>query len=631
MFLVAAVVACVAGCVDMPDSGPAGEFGASPQATQPADDFVGPFPSGPQPGGSPSQIVQGFLVASASYPTYSDIAREYLVSSASKAWNPGWSVTVFSKLDVAGQAVSPSASKHGAPRAVVDVTGVEQATFNGSGQYVSAQNQGQQTGGYLFNLAKVDGQWRISNPPKYRMLNATDFPMYYKAQDLYFFDVTDQALVPDSVFVPLGASEPQLISNLVNALTQDPKTPWLENATDTEFPSGTDVLGVSVDGTTATVDLGGSAARASTTALEQVSAQLVWTLTGSPASPSGIQSVVLEINGRTFTPPAPPCQDGRSQSSFQTQASYECYDPYPSSSASFYYVNGQQPWSRCGSESEALQGSIGSVVPLVSHAGVFNSQQCDNGQYVAEVSAAPPPAQPRTLRALSMAAVSPDGKYLAIVSPGKDAVYTGTLSGHATSFSSDPRLTGAGITALSWDRDDDLWVTQSGQIFMVPPTGKEVLVSYTGYVSDLSVAPDGVRMAVIVQNGSGRNLELAAINRTGPSGTGQLGAPSAHLTISSGAQLGPSLTRPVGLTWYDADNLIVLNATNYGNTLWEVPVDGQQAQGQLTPAGVISVTADGAANALVAGLSNGKLAVSASLEGPWYQLSAPGQSPTYPG
>jgi hypothetical protein len=633
MCLVAAVAASVAGCMGMPNSGPASEFSASPQSTAPDGDFIGPFPSGPLPGGSPSQIVQGFLVASASYPTYAAIAREYLLSSVSKAWSPG-SVTVFSKLDVAGQALAQPVGRHGTQQAWVDVTGAVQATFNVSGEYVSAQSQGQPFGAYRFNLVKVNGQWRISNPPRYRMLSGADFSLYYKAQDLYFFDLLDQVLVPDSVFVPLGASASQLVSNLVNALTQDPKTPWLQNATETEVPQGTDVLNVSVDGATATVNLGGTAAHASTEVLQQVSAQLVWTLTGSPASPSAIQSVVLEIDGKAWTPPPSSCRAGLGPSPFQTQATYQCYNPYPSAPASFYYIDGNRLWSRCGSESQALRGSIGAVVPVVGRSGVLSSQRCGDGGYVAEVSTAPPPAQPRSLPVPSMAAVSPDGKYLAIVSPERNAVYTGALSGHAASFPATARLTGPGITALSWDRDDDLWVAQNGGIVMVPAVGAAVPVSFdgNGAVSDVSVAPDGVRIGLIVQNGLSRELELAAINRGAQPDAGQLRAPPVRISISSGAPLGPSIAHPVALTWYDADNLIVIDAASTGNTLWEVPVDGQQAQGpQPTPPGAISITANGAANALVAGLSSGRLAVSASLEGPWQQLGDPGLAPAYPG
>ena len=85
MCVLAAVVASVAGCVGMPSNGAAVKATASPQSPAPDVNFIGPHPSGPQPGGDPSQIVQEFLLASASYPTYG-VAKEYLVGSASRTW-----------------------------------------------------------------------------------------------------------------------------------------------------------------------------------------------------------------------------------------------------------------------------------------------------------------------------------------------------------------------------------------------------------------------------------------------------------------------------------------------------------------------------------------------------------------
>jgi Lipoprotein LpqB beta-propeller domain/Sporulation and spore germination len=629
--VVAAVVACVAGCVGMPDGGPPAEFGANAQATQPSALSIAPIPSQPQPGATPSQIVHGFLVASASGPSYAEIARQYLADSAAKAWNPGTSVTVFSGLDTVPEAVT-SAGRHGPQQTVVDVSGVEQATFDGSGQYVWAQRQSQSFGRYPFNLAKVDGQWRITNPPRYRMLTATEFPLYYQAQDLYFFDPDDEVLVPDSVFVPLDIPPQALVKNLVEALIQGPRTAWLQDATDTDvFPAGTAVLGVALSGPEAVVNLGGAIARADPRVLAHISAQLVWTLTGLPVgASSSIQSVELEINGAVWTPSASLCPAGRGPSSLptQTQADYECDNPYPAAPASFYYVGGGQAWSRCGAESQARQGSIGLVVPVVARTGDFSSAQCANG-FAQEGSAPQPPAQSRSLPAMSMAAVSPDGKYLAVVSPGKDALYIGTRSGDATSFPATPRLVGSDITALSWDRNDELWVVQGGGIFVVPIGGKPAPVTFGGEnVTDLSVAPDGVRIAVVVQNGPNTELELAAIN----SGGQPVGRPSLQVSLTPGAPLGPGITHPVSLTWYDADDLIVLDAAAGGPTLWEVPVDGQQAVEQPPPpANAVSITADSAANALVAGLTGGELAVSAVPEGPWTTLNNPGQDPAYPG
>ena len=46
--------------------------------------------------------------------------------------------------------------------------------------------------------------------------------------------------------------------------------------------------------------------------------------------------------------------------------------------------------------------------------------------------------------------------------------------------------------------------------------------------------------------------------------------------------------------------------------------------------GAISITADGPANAIVVGLSDGQMEVSASIEGPWQPLGAGGQNPAFP-
>jgi hypothetical protein len=640
--LLAAAVLSVAGCVSMPDNGPVGVFSASPQSTaQGGEDFIGSVPAGPGHGWTPSQIVQGFIDASASYPTDSAIARQYLTSPAIKTWHPGWSVTVFSQVTVPPRADLSPVGRHGGQQAVVDVTGAVQATLNGTGQYVSAQGQTEQAGHYSFILIKVNGQWRISNPPGYRMLTGTEFPQFYKAQDLYFFDLSGRVLVPDSVFVPQGASSQVLVNNLVTALIQGSKTTWLGTATATafpeassKFPKGTTILGVAVYGATAVVNLGGAMAGASTQVREQVSAQLVWTLAGSAASPSAIQSVELEVDGTPFRPSATPCGPIQGQSPVQKLAAYGCYDPYPPATASFYYVNGQQVWSRCGSESQVKVNSIGSVVPVFGPKGAAGGQQCARGSFVAPGSVTQPPLQPRSWLA-SMAAVSPDGQYVAYVSPAGNAVYTGAVAGGAASFArSSARLTGPDITAISWDRGDDLWVVQNGNVWMLPPSGIKQFVHYqfAGYVTGLSVAPDGVRVVAIVQTGTGIELDLAAIDRSGPPPPGGLRSASAHLFIGPVVQLGSDIANPAALTWYDADNLIVLDASPTGRTLWEVPVDGQSATGPLvTPPGTVSITADGTANVLVAGLSDNQLAVSTSLEGPWLDLGDPGENPTYPG
>ena len=373
---------------------------------------------------------------------------------------------------------------------MVTVSGTLQASFDGSGQYVSAQSQGQAPGSYPFNLVKVAGQWRINNPPDYRMLTASDFQLFYKAQDLYFFDPQDETLVPDSVFVPLGATMSQLLDNLVTALVAGPKTPWLQDAADTELPASSTVSSVTVAGSTATVNLGGpgddrhrQAARA---VLRPADLDADRARRQLP-----IQSVVLEINGKPLDarwPRPAAARDGylpdadrlrvlRPVSVVAVQlllrrrrpavGPMRREDAGPAGTDRRGRAR-RRPWRRVQQ-------------PAVRH-----------GRRVYENSTASPPAQPHSLPALSMAAVSPDGKYLAVVSAARNAVYLGRCHGGVVSFPAKPRLTAGGVTALSWDGNDDLWVADGGSVTMLPPGGGQVPVDFTGSVSDLSVAPDGV-------------------------------------------------------------------------------------------------------------------------------------------
>jgi hypothetical protein len=634
-----AAVASLAGCVGMPNSGSPGTFSATPQDTTPDSNFIGAIPAGPEANWSPREIVQGFLYASASYPAYKSIAQQYLVSAVSKTWDPGWSVKVVDQVVPGSADVSANGRS-----AVVDVTGTVRASFNGTGQYVGAQQSkgGAQTADQQFKLVKVDGHWRITNPPNFRMLTEPNFSQVYKPQDLYFFDPGGQVLVPDAVFVP-GASPPStLVTNLVQALRNNPQPDWLKNGTAppavTAFPSGTKIVSVAVYGTTATVDLGGTAASASDTTREQISAQLVWTLTG-PQSSLGIQAVQLEFNGTAWIPTHPPCADtgGLNQSPAQKQSMYSCYNPYPAAtSAAFYYAGHGQAWSRCAPESQVMTGFIGSVVPVFSRTSAARlDQSC--GTSVSTRSQALPPPQPHSLPPLSMVAVSPDNKYAAGVSPGGNSVYV--WASGATKPSSS--LTVSGVTAIGWDRRDNLWVAHGNTTTVVEPTVNggshaDIPNTFEGKIIGLGIAPDGIRVAAIVQTGSGAVIELAAID-TSRQSSGQLSNPSARtsagqpISIGPTVQLGPNITDPIALTWYDADDLLVLDATSTGIKLWDVPVDGQPATespGVLPHA--ISITANSTQNALVVGLSDNRMEVSASLEGPWQSLGGDGQNPAFP-
>ena len=349
--VLAAAAISVAGCVSMPSSGAVGVISATPQSTSGDGNVIEQLPAGPYGNQDPAEIVQGFLTASASYPANASIAREYLLGSVSRGWSPGWSVTVFSKFNPYQQVVSPRTA-HGVQAATVDVSGDVQSAFNGSGQIVSAGSQGGTAGSYQFSLTKVNGQWRISKPPPARrLLTVQQFADFYRSQNLYFTNSfvlpaqPDQPLVPDSVFVPVGTPTTDLVTNLVKALLPttpdgEPQSALLQKAAGT-FPAGTSLISVAQTGSTAIVNLGGLT-KASTAVREQVSAQLAWTLATPRAGPpaeGAVQSVELELNGKPWIPPKSICGIRQARSLVQNQATYACYNPYPSQPVNFSFVS----------------------------------------------------------------------------------------------------------------------------------------------------------------------------------------------------------------------------------------------------------------------------------------------------
>ena len=470
--LLAGLAASVAGCVGMPNSGSPGTFSATPQDTSQDSDFIGAVPAGPQPNWSPADIVTGFLNATVSYPAYSAIAEEYLASSVPRNWAPNWSVTVVDQV-----IVSPEATfSDGGRRAVVDVTGAVQASFNGTGQYVGAQQglHGTQTANQQFTLVKAGQAVADHEPAEVPDADRARFRPGLQAAGPVLLRLdragararrgvrADRDLVGVAGDQPGQGAAEQPAAEMA-AGHGNPTPPAV-----TAFPlhSTAKNIDVTVDGTTATVNLTGAAASASPADREQMATQLVWTLTGQPGSPPDIQAVQLEFNGKPWTPSSPPCLGGGAQSPALKQAMYDCKNPYPvATSSAFYYVANGQAWSRCASEAQVTTGSVGVVVPVFDRTGVATlNQSCKNS--VQASSQAVPPPQAHAPPPLSMVAVSPDGKYLAGVSPGGNTV-TVWAAGAAKPSST---LSLPGVTAISWDRRDYLWVAQGDDTTMVVQT-----------------------------------------------------------------------------------------------------------------------------------------------------------------
>jgi Lipoprotein LpqB beta-propeller domain/Sporulation and spore germination len=591
-----AVAIAAAGCATVPTNGPVQQVGAAQNGLSQEQEYSQPIPVPPEQGWTPLQIVDGFLAASASFAGDHQVAKKYLDPAAQAAWHPGWAVTVVSgapKVTYVGP-LPKSVSGQTDQRAEVKVTGRPVATITGTGQYQVYSGSAAQS--YNFSLVSISGQWRIDNLPTSQglLLTKSDFQHVYQPRDLYFLSQTGHSLVPDPVFVPQQATNTDLATGLVKSLLQDP-TGWLAGAAVTGFPPHALPIGqVRIDGQNATVDLGGEKGKpfkVDQQQLEQIAAQLAWTLTSGPAP---VQSVELEVNG------TPKRINGNL---YQDPQTFQNWVPAQTAGSSLYFVGSN------------------SAVQELSGAGQSGTQQAGR------VTTVPGAAGSADAPALSSIAISHDGGSVAGIGAGGAAVYFGPL-GQGAGLK-EWRPPSGSCMSVSWDARGDLWITTTGGlVWMLPPNGGsgsviDVPVPAGADVTDFTVAPDGVRVAMIVHDGPGSSVEVGAITRSGQVASVQ-GLP---VTIGAG------ISQPDAVSWYGTDDVVVLAGASASAQLYEVPLNGGPPTIIATPGVPVSVTAtspEGSPAQIAIGLSGGKIMVSTGL-GAFQPTRAAGQAPAYPG
>jgi hypothetical protein len=590
--LTAVVAVCLAGCVSMPGGGPVISYPVTQGPGAQGQGYLQMIPDPPGAGWTPSAIVRGFLAASASFADQQETAREYLTAQASRAWNPSWSATVFGDP---GPSVGPAAFASGrrgqaTATATVTVSGTVQASLSGSDTYAvpsPASTAEQQS--YTFSLVKTGGQWRISYAPDVLLLTTVEFKVDYQLRNLYFFDPDTRYLVPDPVYVPLQTTPSDLMSGLVQDLIRPPKDWLARGATRTAFPVGTKLVSaVMLDGGTAAVNLGGAITRASDLVREQVSAQLFSTLSGSNQGQPLVQSVELFQDGKPWIPPDAQGNPVQHDSSYGVPAG---------TSSQFYYLDSSGVlWRR-----SVADGVVG-----------------------------PPAEVARIGSGYSAIAVSGDGQFLAVLRNG--IISIGPVGGRLT------QRAGTGYTAMSWDPNDNLWAAGANGIVMLhggasasSAAGEPVPVQVAepegnlplGPFTALSIAPDGVRVAVVIGSSE---LSFGAIT-VQPSGrVGQQAIIKIQLSPFYVSGKSGSFQ---SVTWYGPDNVITLAGSASGSGLTEYPVNGGTATRIPSQEDVLSVTAS-FGSALIAEARKDVLLSDASVSGSW-AIIGPGVSPAYPG
>jgi lipoprotein LpqB-like beta-propeller protein len=538
---------------------------------------------GPQRGWTPSQVVSSFLLASASFARNHAVARQYLTDQASRLWHPGSTVTILADTP----SVVPGLSHVTGPanRTTVVVTGNEVATLK-SGQYIpSPGGAATQT----FTLELVEGRYKIDGlppgqgkPSSMLMLTSELFHLGYTPRNLYYYGTPSGPLVPDPVFMPNDSGNPG--ATLLNDLRHNPGG-WLRDATLTSFPPGTRLTVQSQPGKIAVVDMRVPPGTAQPT-LRRMAAQVKATLMSFAYGPALFQGVTFKVNGKAW--PAGTRVQGPAQ-------------PFPSGAVLYYLGSG---------------GAARMLHPLAAR-GATVPGQAGSGQVP-----------------LSHIAVSLDGRAIAGIS-GKSTVYTAASAAakqgdHVPGGQLHQRLAGTSFTGLSWDQAGNLWVAGSRHhtdgVWMLPrgqgPAVRVPLPLLPGPVTGLRIAPDGVRVAMIVGTGATARLYIAAIVQQ-----------SGKSSIVHPLPVGGGVGHPSALTWYDEDHLLVVTTPGTGTgqpQLKEVPVNGDSPRAVGAPAGMVSIAAFGRSNPMYLSLDDGRLVKSVGFGEPWTDVSA-GRAAVYPG
>ena len=218
----ALTVAVLAACTAIPTSGPVQEGDA--EVTEPSDIDV--LAEGPQPGDTPTEIVDGFLAAGAA--GFSDsfvTAREYLAGEAKTTWQPLASVAVAGPWQYEPSTVETEVT--------IDVP--VKARVDEGGRYAEAAPEGGES--FTFEMVQDDAdQWRISKPPDGLILQQEDFARSYRPASLYFLSPDHVFLVPESRWFPWK----NLPTSIMTELLAGP-SPWLQDAVDTAVPDGVEL------------------------------------------------------------------------------------------------------------------------------------------------------------------------------------------------------------------------------------------------------------------------------------------------------------------------------------------------------------------------------------------------------
>lgn len=600
------------GCASIPTDSPVYTGEGQDDGGGPEDPYVRLIPVPPRPGSGETDLVRDFLSSMGSFEEDYSAARAYLTPDQEAEWDPDGTALVYDERattdieladggDGGDGADDAEAEEGAAPTAEVRLEATRTATIRADGRYVPAGPDDELEA--TFQLRQVDGEWRIDEPPEELILSGQAVERVYRPLNLYFLNEDESALVPDTVLLP-GHASSNLADQLARRLVVGP-TSWLDPAVHTAFPDQT-TADTAYQAGTLTVDLSPAATMSSSDERFGMAAQLAWTLRQVPE----VQELRMRTGGEDMEIPG-----ADSDTVDVSSGLWDSVDP--SGAAEIDGAEGLAYVTRDGALLAMDEEQTERQVPGAAGVGASIDQHA------------------LSLGEDRTAGIDTEAQEVRVAEIAGDAEYSTVLSGE------DYR-------ALSWDGNDDLWVAAAQEQSEVPdeaeqtdsgPTGSRLWVLRDGIdpvevdvpeldgtsgaavVQRLRLAPDGARVAAVLDTGEGSRLVVGRVVE-GPDGP----------EVSELLPVGTGFAEVTDVAWRGPDQLAVL-AEHEDNTpqAYLIPSGGS---GEATSAGALP----GVEMESIAAMPNRPLLAGADDNEVWltddrltWQPAGEGTNPIYPG
>jgi Lipoprotein LpqB beta-propeller domain/Sporulation and spore germination len=509
--LLAAGVLLATGCVNIPSSSPPQVIPQPVPTAAAADDDLRYDEIVPRSGEAPEDIVSDFLRSGGSIERGHPRARAYLTRKASSSWKDTGTTVIIENapyLNVGGGG------------AVVELNAQRHGRLDADGSYVP--DEGPLL--YSFSLTKVDGDWRIENPPPGLVIESGTFEAAYRPYEVYFLNSTRTKVVPDIRWY--AAPSDSLPTLLVAALERGPSQ-WLEDSVLSDLTGITLQNNIEQESDRVKVYLTGLDEQADTLTPGGF-AQLVWTL-----NQLGVGGVEVYADGELITPKNAPNR------SLQQLSDWRGFDPDGlSATASGYFVRGGAVWTTKGA-------------PIAGPAGRGSFQ------------------------AVSVAA-STDERSIAVVrrSGGKQrTLYVGVPGSLRVAVS------GSSLTRPTWGAETrEVWTVRDGRdVLLVPVSGQATRVDVLqqqgiGTIRALSLSRDGARVAVVAGPSGQERLWIGVVARDNGS-----------IQVKGLRPMDTNDSPVSDASWAEAVTVVALtHAGKQDSSLYSIDVDGGSAS-QLVP------------------------------------------------